>query len=519
MLLFRASVADLNRHKKDPMNVEEYLRLSNMTRNSELELITLYNKKQRILEAQSHRAKQAVLELDRVVLVLRQEVSDLRARMGEQEAVHSDTRERNDALRRENDELREMLRESQKRVQRDHTELEKEIGVLRRENARLEEQATRLQQERDEAERRSKDLSVENARVVQQNTCLRAENSALSHENERLNRDLHLKDAKSAQDMEDAKSELVRRNKELECSNKELGASLLNMQLQYNDLLVKNAEILKNASLGESMEKRVAAEAGGKWGSGAESSAGDSRTVVQREDVAAILRELLQNGASGAGALTEKTSGQLPSSKDPEASGAGALTEKTSGQLPSSKDPEARVVSNGRPKSTTREKGTESKPASSGIARRGPGRPPGKRSAPQPEKLSQKALPASAALCSSSSEEKSSGREAAECADKHALSSVAPGAQTESARSMSADTTHKTLNEKPPVKKVRAGMPAYGSLAKRRGAVGRLGGLAAKSTEDAARDSGVPAKEITKIDNESFFANLTFSSSSPFFKK
>lgn len=497
MLLFRASVADLNRHKKDPMNVEEYLRLSNMTRNSELELITLYNKKQRILEAQSHRAKQAVLELDRVVLVLRQEVSDLRARMGEQEAVHSDTRERNDALRRENDELREMLRESQKRVQRDHTELEKEIGVLRRENARLEEQATRLQQERDEAERRSKDLSVENARVVQQNTCLRAENSALSHENERLNRDLHLKDAKSAQDMEDAKSELVRRNKELECSNKELGASLLNMQLQYNDLLVKNAEILKNASLGESMEKRVAAEAGGKWGSGAESSAGDSRTVVQREDVAAILRELLQNGASGAGALTEKTSGHLPSSKDPE----------------------ARVVSNGRPKSTTREKGTESKPASSGIARRGPGRPPGKRSAPQPEKLSQKALPASAALCSSSSEEKSSGREAAECADKHAQSSVAPGAQTESARSMSADTTHKTLNEKPPVKKVRAGMPAYGSLAKRRGAVGRLGGLAAKSTEDAARDSGVPAKEITKIDNESFFANLTFSSSSPFFKK
>lgn len=483
------------------MNVEEYLRLSNMTRNSELELISLYNKKQRILEAQSHRAKQAVLELDKMVLVLRQEVNDLKMKIEEQKTMHSETKERKDALSRENDELREMIRGSQRMVLKDHTELEKEINILRKENSQLQDQVTGLQQERDEAEKRKKDLLVENARATQQNTCLMAENGMLLHENERINRVLHAKDAKTAHDIEEAKSELVQRNKELECSNKELGASLLNMQLQYNDLLVKNAEILKNAGTGKNTEKRAAGEASDKCSNGTESSAGERQTAVQKEDVVAILRELLQqNGIRGYGTLTEKMSSQ-------ELSG---------------KDPEVNVVGSAHSKSTTKEKDIESKPATQGITRRGRGRPPSKHSRLQPEKALQNIQPVgieNVVLGGSSSEEKDSIREVTVGENKNAQGGVVSSNWARCAKNITPDIRHRTQNEMPLKKKAKSGISAYGTLATKKNEIKEPGDLGGKNMEDVTKDSGATTKEIAKIDNESFFANLTFSSSSPFFKK
>lgn len=479
------------------MNVEEYLRLSNMTRNSELELMSLYNKKQKILEMQSLRAKQAVLEMDRMVLVLRQEVSDLKIRIGEQETMYNETRERNDALRKENNELREMLNGSQGKVLEDHKELEREINVLRKENKRLEGQITKLQQERNEIERRCKDLSVENARITQQNTCLLAKNSTLLYENEQINKDLHAKDAKTVQYIEEAKSELLRRNRELECSNKELGASLLNLQLQYNDLLVKNAEIIKNACTAEKISKQVAVDVGDKCSNGVENAAGNKQMTVQREDVVAILRELLQQN---------------------EIDGASRLAEKINRETLSSKNTEECVVDDTNYKNTTKEKGTESKLAISGLTRRGPGRPPSKRSAPQPEKALQKIPQSSAKSDSSSLEEKDNSRSATVSAE-NVVGSVASSIQAKGAKgTSSAGIKHMVLNEMPLKKKARAGISAYSALTKKN-EVRDLGDSSAKNTGDAAEDSGLPTKEITKIENESFFANLTFSSSSPFFKK
>ncbi|KAL0265710.1 UNVERIFIED_CONTAM: hypothetical protein PYX00_011424 [Menopon gallinae] len=462
-----------------------------MTRNSELELISLYGKRQRILESQSRSAK---LELDRVALALRQQISSLETRIRELEAMHSEVKEKSDMLRRENDELRQMLKGSQRKVQRDHAGLEKESSSLRRENTRLEELVARLEQEKERAEGQSRGLLEESARSAEQTARLQAENSALARENERLKRDVRVGSEKAAQDIESARAELERRNRELECSNKELGASLLHMQLQYNDLLVKNAEILKNACAKDGAGRKHAAEDAGPACGGEADSVGSGQKAVQREDVVAILRELLNQSSSGGTDTQASQNVVLP-----------AYGAK-------------------QPKSSRKEHAVGGRLAAAGLPARGPGRPPGKRPALQPERaLPKETPPAGTAVAAPGTlcppEEKAGDRGDASCANSNAGAAAVPESHARQAACGAAGGGSGEQEAAAPRRRPRAGPPAGRAIAQRLHAAKVLGAVPAKKAAGAAKDTGVPNKEISKIDNESFFANLTFSSSSPFFKK
>lgn len=165
--------------------MDEYLRLATLTRNSEMELVGLYEEKMRIIEHRAVQSRVAEAELEKSVQLLQQEIDELRTQAGEHQGWEG---------------VAETLR-------REKEDLAKEKAILRA--------------SRDEAWAEKKELSQERARLLK--------------ENEELRRELRSKPESDSSE----KEQLLQRAQELEDSNKKLSDSLLEMQIKYNKLLLE----------------------------------------------------------------------------------------------------------------------------------------------------------------------------------------------------------------------------------------------------------------------------------------
>lgn len=166
--------------------MDEYHRLADLTRNSEMELLVLHETREGILSHRLAQAKAVEAELERSVLVLQQEAEALRAEAADARAQGSAAEE-----------------------------LRREMQALARDGDLL---------------RRSKtDSLAERERLLQ-------ERAVLARENEQLRKELRTR-AEPREDPE--KGRLLLRTRELEESNKRLSDSLLDIQIKYNKLLLE----------------------------------------------------------------------------------------------------------------------------------------------------------------------------------------------------------------------------------------------------------------------------------------
>ena len=402
--------------------MDDYLELSNMTRNAELELLALYDRRSRIqeLSSASQRVKRA--ELLETVSSLEMEIENLRA----------------DA---NNGPARQAARE----------ELEKTCGILRSENGDLSGEVQRLSRENKLLLREKTDTERERLSLEQQKNRLLSENGEL----ERSVRDMRKVGTATGEKTREA---FLLEKKELELSNRTLSRSLEEARRECEELRKKEATGVRNVG----RERMLEEEMGGL-----------KSKLEQKDEIISILRDLVKRGEdtgrqrSEEGGDERSAAGVVPSGQKWADSSASASSDAgpEAAVLPAEKEKRRR----GRP--PTRKDGVcEEIRGKLGFRdQREPGENKAKRGRP-PKR----------------------DRDDGNVARSQALGVDAAGREAGATGQLGAP---KTDGRKLPFTDIM------------------------KPGAEKADTAVGHKKAVSKIDSESFFANLTFSNSSPYFKK